>query len=129
MASVHYYEYFCRCGEFLFHNSNIDSNCFTNKRHYIFVSKTTEVFKKIYISGSNIVKCETCNSCVGGMVYKWFENKPDLIRLCGHLIERRKVQICIHRIQDADGSHVHGEYHSTLLTGRIERLEHPQQKW
>lgn len=104
MASVHYFEYGCSiCGEFLFHNSNINGTSHCGNRYYVFVEQTPDVFFKIFIEGANIVKCETCGSCLGGMCYRWFQNEPNLIRFAGHLIERRQVDLVIYRSPNADG--------------------------
>lgn len=99
MALVHFYTYFCRCGEFLFNNSDITNTSTFLKRNYIMVEKSLNL--NIYISGSNIVKCSTCNSALGGAIYRRFQGKSDLIRFAGHLIERKKVYLAVHRVQDA----------------------------
>lgn len=100
MAAVHFYEYSCRCGEALFYNSNIVSTSVLFSQKYIFVEKTPEIFQKIYISGSNTLKCECCNSRIGGVLYRYYDNKPDLFRFSGNSIERRKVSIVLHRDGD-----------------------------
>lgn len=95
MGSIHYYKYFCECGEFLFENPHIVANHSGWGRNYIFIERNNNV--KIGVRGTNIVVCDTCESPLGGMVYRQSMGMTDLIRFVGHKIVRQKVNILIFR--------------------------------
>lgn len=95
MASVHFFRYYCRCGEYLFDNSHIVANNSFCNRNYISIERKRDL--KIYIQGTNNVRCEICNTALGGMIYGWYTRKPDLIRFVGHKVMRQKIEILIHR--------------------------------
>lgn len=101
MAGIYFYNYYCHCGSFLFKNCDIADSVHFLKRNYIFVGHE-DVKKKIYISGSCIVKCETCNSSLGGMVFRSYLKLPDLVRFCGHRILREKVYLDIYQCMDGN---------------------------
>lgn len=98
MTSVHYFKYFCRCGEYLFDNAHIVANNTFLNRNYIFIKRSES--KNIYIRGSNIVVCETCQTPLGGMIYRQYWGVPDLVRFVGHKVERQRIDISIHRIKN-----------------------------
>lgn len=102
MASVYYYKYYCHCEKFLFFNSDIVASHHFNRRNYTFIEYET-LKKNILIERPNIVKCNWCFNNLGGMVYQKYRGLPDLVRICGHLIEREKIYLDIYRIMDENG--------------------------
>lgn len=84
---------------------------------YIFIERRSDL--KIYIAGSNNVICETCNTALGGMVYRWYTRKPDLVRFVGHKVERQKVEMVIHR--DTETNQYKIEFHFGELISRYYR--------
>lgn len=110
MASIYFHEYYCQCGEYLFDNSEIVSSSTFLDRYYIIIKSRPNL--SIYIRGCNIVVCSTCNTSLGGMIYKSYENNTHLVRFVGHKIERRKVKISIYRVDNSS------QYYFQLFYGR-----------
>lgn len=118
MALVHFYKYFCACGQFLFSNAEIRSTSSLFTRFYVFIENRADL--NIRIFGSNGVRCGSCLRSLGGMVYLTYWNQPDQIRFCGHLLYRRKVVIAIQSVIDENGALVSGEFHNILINGKLD---------
>lgn len=124
MASVFYYNYHCLCGQLLFTNSEIESSTSCCKRNYIFVERHDNL--QIYISGSNCIKCESCHSSIGGMVYRGYIQQKDLARFVGHKIERVRVELTIHQLADENDVIIPGELRSSLVFRKPESRHYIQ---
>lgn len=116
MASVSFFKYYCQCGQFLFLNSDIVDNTHFCKRNYIFINDRANV--QIHQDYGNVVKCNTCNSSLGGNVYRKYFNQSNLVRFCGHLLERSEVFLNVYQIIDEIGAKIDGEFFSTLTYGK-----------
>lgn len=102
MGTVHFFQYYCTCDNHLFDNGHIITTSKCLDRNYIFINRSLKV--NVYIENSNIVKYGVCHIALGGVVYQWYLEKPDLIRFPCHLLLRRKNYLDIKRVLDEDGN-------------------------
>lgn len=109
MASIIFYQFYCRCGQFLFNSCDI----FDSNKDYIFVEENF-IKLKIFLTSTS-VKCEICSSNLGGIVYR-YPNLSNLVRFSRRALEREKNYLDIYRVIDEDGAIIHGEY-ELMLTG------------
>lgn len=115
MATVYYFEYFCRCGEFLFRNSDIEGSTLFFGRNNLFVDATAV---KVYQGSRNTARCFQCNIPLGGMLFY----PKAMVRFCAHLIQKRKITIAIHRVVDENGHFLANEYHNTMIVGNLTEM-------
>lgn len=103
MGSVHFLEYYCKCGKFLFNNGDIvQSTTSSHGWNYIFVDRESDLSKNrmnIDLIPQNFAKYGSCNRSLGTSVFGNHREK-DKIRFDIHLITRCKVNIDIYRVVD-----------------------------
>lgn len=111
MAAVEFYEYFCKCGQYLFRNCDIIDNTLSQHVNYIFVDSKDVTVRIIY---NNAVKCKNCFTSLGGFCHLINENR-DSIRFCRHKLIRKEKRIYVHRVVDEDDKIILGSYECFLL--------------
>lgn len=112
MASVHFFEYYCKCGKFLFNNGDIVFSSALFGRNYMFVLRPMHTMThrmNIKLIRPNNAKCNFCNRNLGAFVYGTFDGK-DTVKFCRHLIVKRKVNLDIYRLVDESSELMMDEY-------------------
>lgn len=111
MAAVEFYQYYCKCGKFLFNNCDILELTATTTRNYIFVD-IKDV--PVYYLYNNSAKCMNCHISVGGFCHL-IDKQRDTIRFCQHLIIRKIKRLYVYRVVDEGGNIIEGLYETLLL--------------
>lgn len=127
-ASVHFFQYFCECGQYLFNNGDIMNSTKLFDRTYIFVEYFENLQQNVHILRGNVVMCLKCNRCLGGAIYRGFIGQTDVFRFCGHQIFRKKTYLDEYRIINIDenlqslNTNELQKYHTELNCTSAERV-------
>lgn len=107
MAAVHFYEYLCKCGQYLFKNCDI----IHSSTKYIFVDQKN---LPIYYTRNKSAKCNNCHMSVGGFCHL-INVQRDTTRFCKHLIIRKTKRLCIYRVIDKNGFILPNEFETAIV--------------